>query len=392
MRLLHWQSGLPAGISNNSLRYSYDNLTGSSGLEVDAQGELISQEEYYPYGGTAIRTARSQAEAEYKTRRYNGKERDASGLYYYGYRYYQCWAGRWLSADPAGTIDGLNLYQMVNNNPIRNRDPDGLCGDELPAASGSHSRSHSRRDILLKKANDYSSEILAENLTQISQNQPAEGVMVDTALISARDTLVDAIFMAKNDPATTKMILEPYMGELGASEADVARYASIIKIWTETHNVIENMLVPEIKNQNFAKFSNSQQYPSVTAMADPETHQIVLFENFFTSTVEERRIIFMHEHSHLKGPELWDYWYLGTDNPEDVAARILAHGLTREPPQFLPVYIRDKIRELTGLNYLTAEQCIQIFNDHPDLRKIIAAMNPDNLFFAANAVAQFRIK
>ena len=62
---------------------------------------------------------------DYKTHRYSGKERDATGLYYYGYRYYQPWAGRWLSSDPAGTVDGLNLFRMVRNNPVTLRDDDG---------------------------------------------------------------------------------------------------------------------------------------------------------------------------------------------------------------------------------------------------------------------------
>ncbi|TCC04527.1 RHS repeat protein, partial [Kosakonia quasisacchari] len=126
VRVLHWESGQPADISNNQIRYSYDNLTGSSALEVDGSGELISQEEYYPYGGTALFAARSQLEADYKILRYSGKEQDATGLYYYGYRYYQPWAGRWLSADPAGTVDGLNLFRMVWNNPVTANDPDGF--------------------------------------------------------------------------------------------------------------------------------------------------------------------------------------------------------------------------------------------------------------------------
>ncbi|HFD6782142.1 TPA: RHS repeat protein, partial [Pseudomonas aeruginosa] len=54
VRVLHWASGLPAGMGNNQARYSYDNLVGSSGLEVDGSGNVISQEEYYPYGGTAL--------------------------------------------------------------------------------------------------------------------------------------------------------------------------------------------------------------------------------------------------------------------------------------------------------------------------------------------------
>ncbi|MFS2223457.1 RHS repeat-associated core domain-containing protein, partial [Pantoea sp. B65] len=128
VRVLHWESGKPADISNNPLRYSYDNLPGSSELELDGDGKLISQEEYYPYGGTAVWTARSQTEANYKTIRYSGKERDATGLYYYGYRYYQPWLGRWLSADPAGTVDGLNLYDMVLNNPMTLSDSQGMAG------------------------------------------------------------------------------------------------------------------------------------------------------------------------------------------------------------------------------------------------------------------------
>ncbi len=126
VRVLHWTAGKPDDLSNDQLRYSYDNLLGSSALEVDGAGNLISQEEYYPFGGTAVWAARNEVEASYKTVRYSGKERDATGLYYYGYRYYQPWAGRWLSADPAGTVDGLNLFSMVKNNPITCLDEQGL--------------------------------------------------------------------------------------------------------------------------------------------------------------------------------------------------------------------------------------------------------------------------
>ncbi|MBF8755571.1 RHS repeat protein [Pseudomonas guariconensis] len=127
VRVLHWTAGKPADIANDQLRYSYDNLLGSSALEVDGAGKLISQEEFYPFGGTAVWTHRHAVEASYKTVRYSGKERDATGLYYYGYRYYQSWAGRWLSADPAGTVDGLNLYCMVRNNPVSRLDDQGLA-------------------------------------------------------------------------------------------------------------------------------------------------------------------------------------------------------------------------------------------------------------------------
>ncbi|WP_368889459.1 RHS repeat-associated core domain-containing protein [Morganella morganii] len=120
VRLLHWPDG-----KKDHQRFSYDNLIGSSGLETDGDGKLLSQEEYYPFGGTSVLVADADSGIDYKTHRYSGKERDATGMYYYGYRYYQPWAGRWLSSDPAGTVDGLNLFRMVKNNPVTLRDDDG---------------------------------------------------------------------------------------------------------------------------------------------------------------------------------------------------------------------------------------------------------------------------
>ncbi|MDA5545064.1 RHS repeat protein [Yersinia rochesterensis] len=131
VRVLHWEHGKPDEIANNQLRYSFDNQIGSSLLELDAHGDIISQEEYYPFGGTAVFASRNTVEAKYKTVRYSGKERDATGLYYYGLRYYLPWLGRWLSSDPAGTVDGLNLYRMVRNNPVRYVDLNGLAPKQL---------------------------------------------------------------------------------------------------------------------------------------------------------------------------------------------------------------------------------------------------------------------
>ncbi len=132
-RVLHWNAGQPADIPNDQLRYSFSNQVGSVTLELDEAADIISWEEYYPFGGTAILGARTQSEVKYKFIRYSAKERDATGLYYYGYRYYQPWLGRWLNPDPAGTIDGLNLFLMVSNNPITLHDSVGLNGSKKSA-------------------------------------------------------------------------------------------------------------------------------------------------------------------------------------------------------------------------------------------------------------------
>jgi len=106
-------------------RYQLSNHLGSVGIELNETGDIISYEEYHPYGTTAYywkSTSISQ-----KRYRYTGKERDEeSGLSYHSARYYLPWLGRWLSADPAGLVDGVCLYQYSRGNPVMLRDENGM--------------------------------------------------------------------------------------------------------------------------------------------------------------------------------------------------------------------------------------------------------------------------
>ncbi|MHC8287803.1 RHS repeat-associated core domain-containing protein [Pseudomonas sp. XS1P51] len=106
------------------LRYHLTDHLGSSTVECDEQANVLSREVYYPFGGTAWEDHSDQSGA-YKTIRYSGKERDATGLYYYGYRYFAPWLCRWINPDPAGAVDGLNLYCFVGNSPVGRVDRDG---------------------------------------------------------------------------------------------------------------------------------------------------------------------------------------------------------------------------------------------------------------------------
>jgi len=131
MQVLHWETAPPSGITNDQYRYNLTDHLGSSSLELDSEAEVMSQEAYYPYGGTAWFAGRSEVDASYKTVRYSGKERDATGLYYYGIRYYAPWLQRWVNTDPMGDVDGLNRYRFVRSNPMTLHDPLGaLPGDD----------------------------------------------------------------------------------------------------------------------------------------------------------------------------------------------------------------------------------------------------------------------
>ena len=115
------------GSTQQLIRYQFGNHLGSASLELDDQAQIISYEEYTPYGSTSYQAVRQQTEVNPKRYRYTGKERDEeSGLYYHGARYYAPWLGRWTQADPAGTVDGTNLYAYASASPIRLVDPNGM--------------------------------------------------------------------------------------------------------------------------------------------------------------------------------------------------------------------------------------------------------------------------
>jgi RHS repeat-associated protein len=116
----------PDGSNPAQFRYQLSTALDCVALEVDATGGVISYEEYFPYGGTAIIAGDSMADVELKYYRFTGKEcDDGSGLYYFGARYYASWLGRWISCDPSGPADALNLYEYVGCNPISATDPTG---------------------------------------------------------------------------------------------------------------------------------------------------------------------------------------------------------------------------------------------------------------------------
>lgn len=106
-------------------RYQLGNHLGSASLELDGSGQVISYEEYTPYGSSTYQAVRSKTETS-KRYRYTGKERDEeSGLYYHGARYYAPWLGRWTSPDPAGLVDGVSLFTYVRGNPVLRIDDEG---------------------------------------------------------------------------------------------------------------------------------------------------------------------------------------------------------------------------------------------------------------------------
>jgi RHS repeat-associated protein len=116
-----------------TVRYQLHNHLDSAALELDDKAEVISYEEYHPYGTTAIQAKNAAIKAAAKRYRYTGMERDKeSGLEYHSARYYLPWLGRWGSCDPIGIGDGINVYVYCKGNPLLLKDERGTQSTPPP--------------------------------------------------------------------------------------------------------------------------------------------------------------------------------------------------------------------------------------------------------------------
>lgn len=124
------------GTEKKLVRYQLHNHQGSAALELDGtpSANVISYEEYHPFGTTAYQAKNAGIVSAAKRYRFSGMERDEeTGLEYHSARYYLPWLGRWLNADPIGIGDGVNVYKYANNNPVNFVDKEGTqCDPNTP--------------------------------------------------------------------------------------------------------------------------------------------------------------------------------------------------------------------------------------------------------------------
>jgi RHS repeat-associated protein len=130
-----WGAGMGGGIGgllqlrqNGAVyTYNYDGNGNVIGL-LDEAGELVQQYRYDVYGMIEAQSGAIDQPFTFSTKRLD----PATGLVYYGYRYYLPNLARWLTRDPIGEEGGVNLYGFVQNNPINLFDPWGLSRRMVP--------------------------------------------------------------------------------------------------------------------------------------------------------------------------------------------------------------------------------------------------------------------
>ncbi|QHG65807.1 RHS repeat-associated core domain-containing protein [Pseudomonas putida] len=182
------------------LRFAITDHLRSCMGETDQEGKLTAREEFTPYGTTAglDEGVIESSGLLQRTYRHAGKELDATGLYYYGWRYYQPGLGRWLSADPGGMVDGSNLYTMCGDNPISFVDPDGRMKEDatsLPLVGNFPSfkaaRRSSQTDVRKNQfaqveAEKIGESVIGEGLADIGKRDPVFAKSLSRAHAAAK--------------------------------------------------------------------------------------------------------------------------------------------------------------------------------------------------------------
>jgi len=116
-----------SGPTAGNYYYTHDHL-GSVREMLDESGSLRARYDYDPYG----RRTRSGGDLEADFGFTGHFFHSPSGLHFALYRAYDADLGRWLSRDPVGEVDRLNLYAYASNDPVNRFDPLGLADICLP--------------------------------------------------------------------------------------------------------------------------------------------------------------------------------------------------------------------------------------------------------------------
>ncbi|MES2982261.1 MAG: RHS repeat-associated core domain-containing protein [Verrucomicrobiota bacterium] len=116
--------GLLSVTDSSGIHYPTYDGNGNVSEYLDSNGNTVAHYEYDPFGKTTVANG---SKANDFSHRFSTKSLDkTTGLYYYGYRWYDPATGRWPSRDPIEEMGGYNLYGFVGNSGVNQLDILGL--------------------------------------------------------------------------------------------------------------------------------------------------------------------------------------------------------------------------------------------------------------------------
>ncbi len=103
--------------------YYQSDGNGNVTFMLNSNQAMVAHYRYDPFGNTILAAGALASQNVY---RFSSKQfHNVSGLYYYGYRWYDPTVQRWVNRDPIEEKGGLNLYEFAANASVNFIDPDG---------------------------------------------------------------------------------------------------------------------------------------------------------------------------------------------------------------------------------------------------------------------------
>jgi RHS repeat-associated protein len=170
--------GLLYSRRGETLKYNLSNGRGDIVAQTDSGGSLTWTASYEAYGKRTKETGENTDK-----QRANTKDEDPTGLLNEGFRYRDLETGVWLSRDPAGFVDGPNLYAYVKQNPWTAFDPKGLAtsstsGNNSAAKAGKEAhkefqefRGGKETQVITSSAKQVRTDALVITETHVSTNE-----------------------------------------------------------------------------------------------------------------------------------------------------------------------------------------------------------------------------
>lgn len=122
--------GLLYTVEAGAATHNLYNSRGDVICQTSAAGAVTYGAQYEAFG-----TRKAETNTAKGRQRANTKDEDPTGLLNEGFRYRDLEAGVFLTRDPAGFVDGPNVYTYVRQNPWTMFDPDGLRHEVLVGGS-----------------------------------------------------------------------------------------------------------------------------------------------------------------------------------------------------------------------------------------------------------------
>ncbi|GGO53673.1 SpvB/TcaC N-terminal domain-containing protein [Streptomyces lasiicapitis] len=253
------------------IRYQLGNHLGSTSLELDDHAQIISYEEYAPYGASTYQAVRSQTETT-KRYRYTGKERDEeSGFYYHGARYYPPWLGRWTSADPDSMADGVNLFSYGRNNPLTFSDPTGTTCDPT-LQSCIDPTQPTAREAALQQSLPESERNLSPPGSSLSSSSSSVGGGLSLAGTLLRSAAPSSPVAAAGMPVAapgTDFAAAAAQARQAYRLANVMPPGTQVQHWTKELSAAASNMDPAVMNLNLSPLQSRNALPATTLLVDP---------------------------------------------------------------------------------------------------------------------------